>query len=204
MSSDGLDLRRARRADTPPHPRPPAGRGAAGEPPGRAARRQPARRLQAPAGAAGGGPGRGPTRRPAAPVPGQSRAARGDRRVARALPAPVGRPARRARAPPRRDGGRPMTDGTIETRPDGTYVLRYERRLRHPIERVWAAITEPDRIEAWLARAELDLTEGGRVHLEWLNTDEDGNRAVADGRVTRLDPPRVIEYDIDIHGLMRW
>ena len=97
-----------------------------------------------------------------------------------------------------------MTDGTIETRPDGTYVLRYERRLRHPIERVWAAITEPDRIEAWLARAELDLTEGGRVHLEWLNTDEDGNRAVADGRVTRLDPPRVIEYDTDIHGLLRW
>jgi uncharacterized protein YndB with AHSA1/START domain len=97
-----------------------------------------------------------------------------------------------------------MTDGTLETRPDGTYVLRYERRLSHPIDRVWAALTEPAEIEAWLARAQLDLSEGGRVRLEWLNTDDEGNTAVADGRITRLEPPRLIEYDTDIHGLLRW
>ena len=101
------------------------------------------------------------------------------------------------------DGG-PMTDGTIETRPDGTHVLRYERRLRHPIDRVWAAITDPAEIEAWLARARVDLAEGGRVRLEWLNTDDDGNTAVADGRITRLEPPRLLEYDTDIHGVLRW
>ena len=97
-------------------------------------------------------------------------------------------------------------DGTIETRDDGTRVLRYERRLRHPIDRVWAAITEPDQIEAWLARAELDAVEGGRVRLEWLNTDENGDPygPVAVGTVTRVDPPRLIEYDVDVHGRLTW
>ena len=51
-------------------------------------------------------------------------------------------------------------DGTIETIGDGRYVLRYERRLRHPVEKVWAALTEPRQIEQWWARAaELELTE---------------------------------------------
>ncbi len=94
--------------------------------------------------------------------------------------------------------------GTIETRDDGTRVLRYERHLRHPIDRVWAALTDPEQVEGWLARAELDAVEGGRVRLEWLNTDEEGNQAIAEGTVTRLDPPRLIELDTDIHGQLRW
>jgi len=36
-------------------------------------------------------------------------------------------------------------DGVVEQR-DGRTVLRFERRLRHPIERVWAALTEPARL----------------------------------------------------------
>ena len=58
-----------------------------------------------------------------------------------------------------------MTDyGTMETTADGRYILRYERRLRHPVEKVWAALTEPDRMEEWWARAAvLELAEGGRA-----------------------------------------
>ena len=94
-----------------------------------------------------------------------------------------------------------MTDyGTLETRDDGTYVLRYERRLNHPVETVWAALTEPRQIEAWWARAaELELTEGGRARFEWLN-----GPAVANGRITRLEPPTTIEFDTDIHGRLTW
>ena len=94
-----------------------------------------------------------------------------------------------------------MTDpyGTIETRGDGTYVLRYERRLSHPIDKVWAALTEPDQIEAWWARAQLDLEPGGRARFEWLNGD-----AVAQGRISRLEPPHAIEFDTDIHGSLLW
>jgi uncharacterized protein YndB with AHSA1/START domain len=94
-----------------------------------------------------------------------------------------------------------MTDyGTLETRDDGTCVLRYERRLRHPVEKVWAALTEPREIEAWWARAaELELTEGGRARFEWLN-----GPAIAQGHITRLEPPTAIEFDTDIHGRLLW
>jgi uncharacterized protein YndB with AHSA1/START domain len=95
------------------------------------------------------------------------------------------------------------SDGTVEPR-DGRRVLRFERRLAHPVERVWAALTEPAELVGWLAEAEVDLVEGGRVELHWLNSDEEGNRAVSHGTITRLEPPRLLEYDSDIHGLLRW
>ena len=95
--------------------------------------------------------------------------------------------------------------GTIETRDDGSYVLRFERRLRHPVEKVWTALTDPAKMEEWWARAAvLELTEGGRARIEWLNTDDEGNQAVAEGHVTRLEPPHTIEFDTDIHGRLLW
>jgi uncharacterized protein YndB with AHSA1/START domain len=96
-----------------------------------------------------------------------------------------------------------MTDGTLERRGD-LRVIRFERRLRHPIDRVWRALTEPNEIAAWLALAELDLVEGGEVVLTWQNTDTEGNTAVARGTVSALDPPRLVEFDTDIHGRLRW
>lgn len=101
---------------------------------------------------------------------------------------------------------------------DGRHVLRFERRLAHPIERVWAAITEPKELVGWLAEAELDLVEGGSVVLRWQNpvAEEDAERygielpeddpgpPVVRGEVTRLDPPRLIEWDTDVHGVLRW
>jgi uncharacterized protein YndB with AHSA1/START domain len=98
-------------------------------------------------------------------------------------------------------------DCTAETLDDGRHRLVFQRELNHPIDRVWAAITEPEEIEAWLARAEVDLATGGRVALTWLNTDEEGKRyeaADATGTITRLEPPRLIEYDTDVHGRLTW
>ncbi len=96
-----------------------------------------------------------------------------------------------------------MTDGTLERR-GGHQLIRFERRLGHPVERVWRALTDPDEIAAWLALAELELEEGGRVVLTWQNTDDDGNTAVARGTVSALDPPRLLEFDTDIHGRLLW
>ena len=100
---------------------------------------------------------------------------------------------------------RNAADGTLEHR-DGTYILRYERHLRHPLDRVWAALTEPEQIGAWLAEADLDLVAGGAVELRWLNAEDDGDRyaAVARGHVTALDPPHLLELDTDVHGVLRW
>jgi uncharacterized protein YndB with AHSA1/START domain len=94
-------------------------------------------------------------------------------------------------------------DGTLETR-GGRHVIRFERRLSHPVEQVWSALTEPDELIGWLAQAKLDLVEGGDVELRWQNTNNEGEQTVLHGTITELDPPRVIEYDSDIHGLLRW
>jgi hypothetical protein len=40
--------------------------------------------------------------------------------------------------------------------------------------------------------------------LRWLNSDEDGNQAVMEARITELDPPRLFEYSGDPHGTLRW
>jgi uncharacterized protein YndB with AHSA1/START domain len=96
-----------------------------------------------------------------------------------------------------------MKEGTLEHRGD-LRVIHFERRLGHPVERVWRAITEPSEMEKWLALAELDLVEGGGVVLTWQNTDDDGNTAVARGTVSALDPPHLVEFDTDIHGRLRW
>ena len=94
-------------------------------------------------------------------------------------------------------------DGTVEHR-DGRTILRYERRLAHPMRQVWAAITEPARLREWLADADVDLREGGAVKLRWLNTDDEGNHAVMDATVTALHPPRVLEISGEPHGALRF
>ena len=96
-----------------------------------------------------------------------------------------------------------INDGTVEVI-DGSYELRYTRHLRHSIEQVWAALTEPEQLVKWLADATIDLREGGTVELRWLNTDDQGNTAVARGPIAQLDPPHLIEIDTDIHGRLRW
>lgn len=96
-------------------------------------------------------------------------------------------------------------DGTVETH-NGSHVLRFERYLPHSIEQVWAAITEPEQLVAWLAEARVDPRKGGSVQLRWLNTDEHGNSAnvVMNATITQFDPPRLLEYAGDIHGVLRF
>jgi uncharacterized protein YndB with AHSA1/START domain len=79
--------------------------------------------------------------------------------------------------------------GTLELR-GNRHVLTYERRLHHPVESVWASLTEPDELIAWWGEANVDLTEGGRFGLRWLNTDEEGNGSVLETTITDLEPQR--------------
>ncbi len=94
-------------------------------------------------------------------------------------------------------------DGTIDTC-DGAHILRFVRHFHHPIEQVWAALTEPEQLVAWLAEAQIEPRQGGHVQLCWLNTDENGNGAVMHATITQFDPPRLLEYSGDIHGVLRF
>lgn len=74
--------------------------------------------------------------------------------------------------------------------PDGTaYLLRFERRYNKPIERVWAALTVPERIADWLAVADVDLRISGAIGLRF------GDHAPEpEGRIVELVPPRLIAW----------
>src|SRR5438552_3379635 len=160
----GNDLRGAGRAVPAADPRPVARAGAVGRRPRDPVAAEPAGRVQAPAGAARGGPGRRPRRRPAPLVPASARAAGRGRRLARALPAILVGPPRRPRSPPRRKGLN--MDGTLLRYGDDC-VVRFERHLAHPVEKVWRAITEQDELRQWFPDGglEIDLTLGGKVRF---------------------------------------
>jgi uncharacterized protein YndB with AHSA1/START domain len=72
----------------------------------------------------------------------------------------------------------------------GRSVLRFERLLRHPPEKVWKALTELDELRAWHPSPfELEPVLGGVVR--YLPPDGD---AFGDGEVTEYHPPRVLAY----------
>ena len=81
-------------------------------------------------------------------------------------------------------------DGTFE-REGEWVVLRFERRLGHPVERVWAALTEPEQLEKWLASTVIEPRPGGRLELTFTHSE---GHDVGVGEVTEIEPPKVLEY----------
>lgn len=84
-------------------------------------------------------------------------------------------------------------------------TIRFVRDLPGPIERVWAMLTEPALRARWLAGGAMDLRVGGAVALHFRNAklSQGDDRAPAKyrdyensgtmhGRITRLDPPRLL------------
>jgi uncharacterized protein YndB with AHSA1/START domain len=80
---------------------------------------------------------------------------------------------------------------TIENRP----ALRFERRLSHPVEVVWRAITESDQLANWFpSRVEVDeLRPGAEITFRFENMPLDAPSTLT-GRVTEFDPPRLFEF----------
>jgi len=69
-------------------------------------------------------------------------------------------------------------------------VLLFERRLDRPVEKIWAALTIPERVADWCGNsAEIDLRLGGVFRISWPE-----GMGVMNGVITALDPPRLIEY----------
>jgi uncharacterized protein YndB with AHSA1/START domain len=84
-----------------------------------------------------------------------------------------------------------MTDPLgVATRTADGYELRFERRIARPMEKVWAALTLPERIADWLTAAALDLRVGGRFKLRF----DEPEASEFEGRIVELDPPRLIAW----------
>jgi uncharacterized protein YndB with AHSA1/START domain len=81
-------------------------------------------------------------------------------------------------------------DAVLEDR-DGDVALRFERRLSHPPERVWRALTEQADLRAWHPTPfELQPERGGVITY----LPDAHGPAFDDGEVLDFDPPRLLAY----------
>lgn len=67
---------------------------------------------------------------------------------------------------------------------DGRPALRFERRLNHPRERVWRAVTEPAELARWFVSEVPWTPKAGEVF-------EAGGES---GRIIALEPPRLFSW----------
>jgi uncharacterized protein YndB with AHSA1/START domain len=80
-------------------------------------------------------------------------------------------------------------DGELQQTGDG-YRLVFDRTLKRPVEKVWAALTTPERISDWMiADAEVEPRLGGRYALNFRNADHR-----MEGVITRWEPPHLLAF----------
>lgn len=79
-------------------------------------------------------------------------------------------------------------------------VLRMERRLAHPVEKVWRALTDPEQSKHWFPGAfSGDLVVGGKLAFAPSGPGEDPSEGV----VTEVEPPRLLAFEW-VDQLLRW
>ena len=83
------------------------------------------------------------------------------------------------------------------------YTVRFERFMTVPIEKVWAALTIPERLADWFAQAKVDLRLGGAVEFRW-----DSHGYVETGFIVALEPPELLAWAVPgpdgRHSVVRW
>ena len=71
------------------------------------------------------------------------------------------------------------------------WTLILVRELRHAPEKVWQALTDPAHLREWAPfNVDRGLGTVGTVNLTWVGTP-----TPLETRVTRVDAPRLLEYD---------
>ena len=79
--------------------------------------------------------------------------------------------------------------GTLEQSDDGRWQVRFTRRLPHPIEKVWRAVTQPEHLAAWFPCT----IDGERRAGAALTFRFDGDAEPMSGEMVVFDPPRCME-----------
>jgi uncharacterized protein YndB with AHSA1/START domain len=94
----------------------------------------------------------------------------------------------------------PLSEVDAHARED-QWTLVFVRTLRHPPEKVWAALTEPAQLAEWAPfTGDRDLGSGGDTTLTMI----DGEVAEPlPASVTRAEPPTLLEYTWGT-DLVRW
>jgi len=82
-------------------------------------------------------------------------------------------------------------NGTIRKTGD-EYEIVFVRRLNKPIEKVWAALTQPERIADWFT--DMTFTPGVRLGADVELWFEDSASRMTGGKVVAFDPPRLFAW----------
>ncbi|MFF0343111.1 SRPBCC family protein [Kribbella sp. NPDC004875] len=87
---------------------------------------------------------------------------------------------------------------------NGRTVLRMRRELRHPVEKVWRAISEPKHLAGWFpAAVELDLRVDGPVTFTFEGEPGAPVDLRSHGVIRAYEPPSVLEYTWGVE-VLRW
>ncbi len=74
--------------------------------------------------------------------------------------------------------------GKISKEKDG-YKVVFERVLRHPIKKVWNAITNPEELKFWFTDIEMDFRPGGTITFQF----RDKGKTKSYGKIVAIEPP---------------
>ena len=101
-----------------------------------------------------------------------------------------------------RDDYRPGTLGDAKVEKEGSrFRLVYVRELRHPPEKVWRALTDPNEIREWAPfDADRDLGKTGAAKLSMVGGPAPEQ---SESRVSVADPPKLLEYTWE-KDVLRW
>jgi uncharacterized protein YndB with AHSA1/START domain len=87
--------------------------------------------------------------------------------------------------------------GRLTTTNEGRFALRFERRLAHPPEAVWRALTDVEQLRSWFVeildydRSQLEFAADARLtFVPKGDLDLPPDR----GEVIRFEPPHLLEY----------
>lgn len=87
----------------------------------------------------------------------------------------------------------PANGATVKKDGDN-WTLIFEREFRHSPDKVWSALTDPAQLREW-APFDADANLGRTGATVKLTTVGAPTPQVSETRVTRADPPRLLEYN---------
>ena len=92
--------------------------------------------------------------------------------------------------------------GTVTREDDGRQRLEFRRSWTDPIEDVWAALTDPDRLARWIGRYDGARGPGGTGTL--FMTHEEGEHAGSAVIIRECEPPRRLVVQWEQQELGEW
>jgi uncharacterized protein YndB with AHSA1/START domain len=93
--------------------------------------------------------------------------------------------------------------GTVTAEVDGRQLLEFRRSWPDPIDDVWSALTEPERLARWIGRYEGDRGAGAQGTL-FMTFEEGGDESGSPATIVECDPPRRLVLETQGPGPDPW